>query len=207
MIEYLRGVLLERQDDHLVIEVDGVGYGVSVPTPTANQAGEPGAETALWVRTYVREDALRLYGFATRHERDVFDIFLGLSGVGPGLGLAILSDLSISEIVQATLADDSERFREVKGIGPKMAQKLIIELRGRVKRLAASLPEPVRPTDPLDTSLRNEAARDAVAALEALDVRPAQARRAIALALHTLGNGADAEALVREGLKHRHASS
>ena len=205
MIEHLSGVILESQEDHLLIDVGGVGYGVSVPLTTAEQAGKVGDEVALWIRTYVREDTLRLFGFTTRHERDVFDVFLSLSGVGPGLGLAILSNLSITEIIQATLSGDVGRFRAVKGIGPKMAEKLMLELKGRVERLAAGLPETVRREAAAEPVLATEAARDAVAALEALDVRPAQARRAVAIALEKLGERADAQALVREGLKHRHA--
>jgi Holliday junction DNA helicase RuvA len=205
MIEYLRGVLLEKSDGHLVVDVNGVGYGLSVPETTARAAGDPGSEISLWVRTYVREDALRLFGFATRHEREVFDVFLSLSGIGPGTGLSILSTLSVAEIVQATMAGDASRFKGVKGVGPKTAEKLILELKGKVKRLAVGLtpeerqdaaasPEPV---------LATEAANDAVAALEALEVRPQQARRAVALALEALGSQATASELVREGLKYR----
>jgi len=204
MIEYLRGVLLERTDGHLVVEVGGVGYGLSVPATTAGALGQPGSQAALWVRTYVREDTLRLFGFATRHEREVFDIFLGLSGVGPGTGLAILSALSVREILQATMAGDAARFKAVKGIGQKMAEKLILELKGKTGRLAAGLtPEQAREAAAGEPALATDAARDAVAGLEGLDVRPAQARRAVVLAVEALGVEASVEALVREGLKYR----
>jgi Holliday junction DNA helicase RuvA len=187
-----------------VVEVGGVGYGLSVPATTAGALGQPGSQAALWVRTYVREDTLRLFGFATRHEREVFDIFLGLSGVGPGTGLAILSALSVREILQATMAGDAARFKAVKGIGQKMAEKLILELKGKTGRLAAGLtPEQAREAAAGEPALATDAARDAVAGLEGLDVRPAQARRAVALALEALGAEASAEALVREGLKYR----
>lgn len=204
MIEYLRGILLEQSDGHVVVDVGGVGYGLSVPATTQRSMGEPGGEVALWVRTYVREDTLRLFGFATRHEREVFDVFLGLSGIGPGTGLAILSTLSVADIVQATLAGDISRFKGVKGVGPKTAEKLLLELRGKVKRLAAGLtPEERQESAMAEAVLPTEAARDAVAALEALDVRPAQARKAVALALEALGSEATVQDLVREGLKHR----
>src|SRR5688572_3802349 len=101
MIEFLRGTLLEKNPEHVVLEAGGVGYGLTVPAPTSAQAGEPGESLSLWVRTYVREDTLRLFGFATRHEREVFDVMLGLSGIGPSLAITILSSLSIAEIVQA----------------------------------------------------------------------------------------------------------
>lgn len=204
MIEYLRGVLLEKSDSHLVVDVGGVGYGLSVSQTTSGSLGEAGSEVALWVRTYVREDTLRLFGFATRHEREVFDVFQSVSGIGPGTGLSILSTLSVAEIVQATMTGDISRFKNVKGVGPKTAEKLILELKGKVKRLSAGLtPEEKQESALVETALTTEAARDAVAALEALEVRPAQARRAVSLALEALGPEASTAALVREGLKYR----
>ncbi|HOE95264.1 MAG TPA: Holliday junction branch migration protein RuvA [Candidatus Sumerlaeota bacterium] len=207
MIEYLRGILLERQADHVVVDVGGVGYGVAVPASTAQTLGDAGSQVALWVRTYVREDILRLYGFKTRHERDVFDIFLGLSGVGPGTGLALLSSLTVAQIIQAAAAGDAARFKKVKGIGQKMAEKLVLELKGRVDRLVAGLPEELAREATAEAAPLSDNARDAVAALEALDVRPQQARRAVVLALEALGEDASVQQLVREGLKHRRATA
>ena len=206
MIEHLTGTLLEKEaDGHLIVDVQGVGYGLSVPASTMEKVGEPGGGVKLWVRTYVREDILRLFGFATRHEREVFDVFLGMSGVGPAIGLAVLSQLTIAEIVQSVAAGDARALRKVKGIGPKMADKLLLDLKGKIDRLAASLPAQERvqvaSLEPLPAS---EAARDAIAALEALDVKAVQARKAVSLALEILGEDAPTEALVREGLKHRH---
>ena len=135
MIEYLRGILLEHSDGQVVLDVGGVGYGLAVSARTAAVLGEPGAEAALWVRTWVREEALRLFGFATRHEREVFDVFMGLSGVGPAMGLAILSALSVGEIIQATMAGDASRFHAIKGIGPKKLAKMTPYLKfGSVKK-------------------------------------------------------------------------
>lgn len=203
MIEHLKGILLERRDQHLIVDVGGVGYGLTVSLPTAQRAGEPGHEVSLWVRTYVREDTLRLFGFSTRHEREVFDVFLGLSGVGPATGLAILSEMTVGELVQATLSGDVRRFRKVKGIGQKLAEKLILELKSRVERLAAGLSPEERVEAAGSPLLPTDAARDAVAALEVLGVAPDRARKAIELALSALGEAAETEDLVREGLRHR----
>ena len=203
MIEHLHGVLLERREQHLIVDVGGVGYGLAVSLPTAQSAGEPGREVALWVRTYVREDTLRLFGFSTRHEREVFDVFLGLSGVGPAIGLAILSEMTVGELVQATVSGDVKRFKRVKGIGQKLAEKMILELKGRVDRLAAGLSPEERVEAAGSPLLPTDAARDAVAALEVLGVAPERARKAIELALSTLGEAAETEDLVREGLRHR----
>ena len=204
MIEHLRGTLLSRSAGHVVIEVGGVGYGLTVTAATAESIGSPGDEVGLWVRTWVREDALRLYGFNHPGERDLFDLTTQIPGVGPGIALALLSSMSIGEILQAAVSGDARRFKLVKGIGQKMAEKLVLELKGRADKLAAGLSEQERASVAIpEEALGGSAAREAVMALESLDVRPLQARRAVFLAVETLGPGATVEQLVREGLKHR----
>ena len=188
-----------------MVDAGGVGYGVSATRGTAEAAGAIGAEVALWIRTYVREETLRLYGFSRRQERDAFDLLLTIPGVGPSLCLAILSDLAIGELVQAVVAGDAKRLTSVKGIGKKVAEKILLELKSKNKMeaLAACL-TPQEHRDALAAPiLAGSAALDAVAALEALDVTPTQARKAIAKALEILGADAPTEALVREGLRHR----
>ncbi|MCE5230687.1 Holliday junction branch migration protein RuvA [bacterium] len=202
MIEFLHGQLLARNGNHLVVGVGGVGYGVTVTAQTAENAANNG-EVRLWVRTYVREDALRLFGFAQIYERAAFDEIMEVPGVGPALALTLLSSLSVGEIIQAAMLGDVARFKKIKGIGQKMAEKLVLELKGRAEKLAAELPAEARTETVNEPGPTGEAARDAVAALEALDVKPAQARRAIMLAIEAIGNDATVEQLVREGLKYR----
>ncbi len=210
MIEQLTGIIAHKEENHVVLDVGGVGYGLDVSSRTAQSLGEIGTEARLWVVTYVREDALDLYGFQTRGEREVFEIFLGISGVGPKLSLAILSHFSIEQLVQIILKNDAQTLKAVPGIGMKTAEKLLVELKGRVKRLSAGI-EPSRLADLTAASPaagefepKSDRARDAVSALEALDLQPLAARRAVAKALSVLGPDADAESLVREGLRHRH---
>ncbi len=201
MIEYLHGKLLARHGNHLIVDVGGVGYGVTVPA-TAAEGLDGGGEVRLWVRTYVREDALRLYGFAQHYERAAFDEIMEVPGVGPTVALTLLSSMGVGEIVQAAMLGDAARFKKIKGIGQKMAEKIVLELKGRVEKLAAGLPAEAREAA-AEPGPAGEAARDAVAALEALEVRPQQARRAVTLALEALGPDASVEELVREGLKYR----
>jgi Holliday junction DNA helicase RuvA len=205
MIEHLEGVLLERQGNRLVVDVGGVGYGLSVSARTAGAVGATGGRVRLWVRTFVREEILRLYGFARRSERDAFDLLLGIPGVGPGICLALLSEMGIGEILQAALTGDAKRLTRVKGIGKKVAEKMLLELKGKTDELAACLsPEEQQEAAAAgEPVLAGGAAHDAVAALEALDVPPAQARRAVAKAVTILGEDAGVEELVREGLRHR----
>lgn len=208
MIEFLRGTIVHRDDEHVVVEAGGVGYGLDVPATTAAALGRAGEDAQLWVHTHLSEDALRLYGFQSREEKEVFEVFIGISGVGPRLALAILSTFSAPELIQIVMTGDSGALKAVPGIGLKKAEKLLLELKGRVDRLgaagggsrrggrgAAVIPAPVGPG----------AAGEAVAALEALEVNPATARRAVAKAVEKLGGEASVEDLVREGLRHRHA--
>lgn len=208
MIEFLRGTILHRDDEHVVIDASGVGYGLDLPAPTAMRLGGVGDDAELWVYTHVGEDVLRLYGFQTRSEREVFEIFLGISGVGPRLALAILSTFSAPELVQIVLRGDAAALKAVPGVGLKKAEKLLLELKGRIDRLGGggsvasggkqgaavmAVPQPDGP------------GAEAVAALEALEVNPAVARRAVARAAEKLGPDAGVEELVREGLRLRHA--
>lgn len=210
MIEFLRGTILHRDEEHVVIDAGGVGYGLDVPATTAGSIGKAGDETEVWVYTHVSEDAIRLYGFQHRSEREVFEVFLGISGVGPRLALAILSTFSTPDLIQIVLTGDARSLKSVPGVGLKKAEKLLLELKGRVDRLsdagagggirgesrgAAVMPVPVA---------RGPVA-EAVAALEALEINPAVARRAVAKAVEKLGAEAAVEDLVREGLKQRHA--
>lgn len=143
MIGSLRGSVLDRcvRGDHqveLLVEVGGVGYRVLVPSGTSVRAGELGAPIFLHIHTHVREDALVLYGFATRAERECFELLLGAHGVGPAVALALLSVLSPSALGRAVLAEDLDALTVVPGIGRKTAQRLVIELTPRFE--AAGVP-------------------------------------------------------------------
>jgi holliday junction DNA helicase RuvA len=133
VIGSLRGVVAARTaDGQVVVEVGGVGYRVSVTTPTAARLGRVGSEVFLHVHTHVREDAIVLYGFAHDDERRCFEALLGAHGVGPSLALAVLSALSPAALSTAVLEDDAQRLCEVPGIGRKTAARLLIDLKSRL---------------------------------------------------------------------------
>lgn len=212
MIEHLTGFVFHKEEDHIVLNVGGVGYGVNVPGRTAQTIGSIGDEASLWVVTHVNQNdgSIDLFGFDTRGEREVFEVFLGISGVGPRLALAILSTFSAEQLVQIVLSGDAKRLQSIPGVGLKKAEKLLFELKGRVNRLSTGLTSlHIGATENGDVSLgaglNTATARDAVAALEALDLSAAAARRAVARAVEILGPDAPTDALVREGLRHRHA--
>jgi Holliday junction DNA helicase RuvA len=128
--------------DHLVVETGGVGYLVYAPRPVLSNLGAPGDEVSLQTVLVVREDALTLYGFATAEQRSLFEKLLSVTGVGPRIALALLSAATPDEIRLAVAQNDSARFARVSGIGKKMAERLVLELKGKLdlKNLPTSAP-------------------------------------------------------------------
>lgn len=130
MIVNLSGVLLEKEPGHCVIDVGGVGYGVRVSLSTFGQLPDAGCEVRLPIHTYVREDQLVLYGFATAAERELFCKLISISGVGPKIALAVLSGLPPEDLVRAIGSGDAARLSSIPGIGKKTASRMIVELKG-----------------------------------------------------------------------------
>ena len=134
MISYLTGRLLSKEPGRCVIDVGGVGYGLNISLGSLGELPEPGETVSLNVHTYVREDQLVLYGFATAKERTIFQKLIGISGVGPKIALAMLSGLTPEDIVEAVAARDGARLATIPGIGKKIADRLIVELGDQLSR-------------------------------------------------------------------------
>lgn len=132
MIGRLEGVLADKAPGALVIDVGGVGYEVRVPLSTFLGLPDPGKVVRLQIQTYVREDTLQLYGFLTAEERLGFRLLIGISGVGPRMALAILSGLPIERMLLAIRKKDVSSLTAVPGVGPKTAERILIELRDKV---------------------------------------------------------------------------
>ncbi|MBD3334468.1 MAG: Holliday junction branch migration protein RuvA [Candidatus Eisenbacteria bacterium] len=173
MIARLRGTLLEKDPMQVVVDVGGVGLAVEVPLTVSSMLGAVGGPVDLYTHLQVREDDLRLYGFRLKAEREAFETLLGIRGVGGRLALNILSHVDLSALTAAVESGDVQALLAVPGVGRKTAQRLLLELGGRVGRGAAGsddrfLPWPVK--DPR---------RDAAEALMQLGYPPAQARSAV----------------------------
>ena len=132
MIGHLSGRLVEKQPSRLVIDVHGVGYEVQVPLSTFYGLGDAGADVSLRVHTHVREDALSLFGFATRLELQVFERLIAISGVGPRLALAVLSGIEPPDLVRAIRSEDVARLTRIPGVGKKTAERIGLELKDRL---------------------------------------------------------------------------
>lgn len=196
MIARLTGILAELGADHAVIDVSGVGYLVQASTRTLAAIGQLGNDVRLFTEMQVREDSMTLFAFGSAGERDWFRLLTGVQGVGGRVALAILSVLSAEELHKAVAAGDKAMVARAQGVGPKLAERIVRELKDKVGGLALG-PGALVPT----AAPSGSAAADAVSALTNLGFRPAEASAAVAAANDELGDGATLDALVRLALK------
>jgi holliday junction DNA helicase RuvA len=138
VIAQLRGRILEKHPNRVVVDVGGVGYDVFVPLSTFYGLGEAGSDIALRIHTHVREDALTLYGFRTMLEQDLFERLIGVSGIGPKVALAVLSGIETLELIRAVERADVARLTAIPGVGRKTSERIVLELKDRLPRVQAA---------------------------------------------------------------------
>jgi len=162
VIAHLRGRILDKHPNRIVVDVNGVGYDVAVPLSTFYGLGDAGAEIALRVHTHVREDALLLYGFATALEQELFERLIGISGIGPKVALAVLSGIEPLELVRAIERGDLARLTAIPGVGKKTSERIVLELKDRLPRAhvmagvaGGAAPEPPAVRDDVLSALMN----------------------------------------------------
>src|SRR3954463_12201058 len=134
LIASLRGHILEKHPNRIVVDVNGVGYDVFVPLSTFYGLGESGAAISLRIHTHVREDALLLYGFATLLEQELFERLISVSGIGPKVALAVLSGIEPQELMRAIERGDLARLTAIPGVGKKTSERIVLELKDRLPR-------------------------------------------------------------------------
>lgn len=200
MIGRIRGALVEKQPPHLLIEASGVGYEVEAPMSVFYQLPETGAEVTLFTHFVVREDAQLLYGFSTRDERELFRTLIKVNGVGPKLGLTLLSGIDADNFVRCVQENDSATLVKLPGVGKKTAERLIIEMKDKLDRWQSA---PLLEGKPVIAgSEMAEAARDseqeAVSALVALGYKPLDASKVVG---RIFVEGMKAEDVIRQSLK------
>jgi Holliday junction DNA helicase RuvA len=132
MIAFLRGRVLDKSPNRIIIDVNGVGYDVHVPLSTYYDIGDAGSDVSLHVHTHVREDTLQLYGFLTPLEQLLFQRLIGISGIGPKLAVSVLSGIGSRELVSAVQHADIARLTRIPGVGKKTAERIVLELKDRL---------------------------------------------------------------------------
>lgn len=196
MIAGLKGVLVEKGPLEAIVDVHGVAYRVAISTMASGRLPELGQPVSMRVRTVVREDALDLYGFLSKPEEELFLMLTSVSQVGPKMALNVLSGLDTPELVAALAKGEVARLTKIHGVGKKTAERLVLELKDKVKLLGTELTPGEagkRPTAPV--------ASDLVSALVNLGYKPQQAEAAADTALERAGEGAGFEVQFREALK------
>ncbi|HFQ5195437.1 TPA: Holliday junction branch migration protein RuvA [Vibrio vulnificus] len=201
MIGRLRGILLEKQPPELLIEVNGIGYEVQMPMSCFYELPNIGEEAIIYTHFVVREDAQLLYGFNTVKERALFREVIKANGVGPKLGLAILSGMTASQFVASVEREDISTLVKLPGVGKKTAERLVVEMKDRLKGWSAGdMFTPFTDAAPVDSgsTSSNSAEEEAVSALLALGYKPVQALKVVS---QIAKPDMTSEQLIREALK------
>lgn len=175
MIEYLKGTLADLTPALAVIECHGVGYGVNISLNTFS-AIQGKQEVKLWITESIREDAYQLWGFSTRTERELFLLLTSVSGIGAGTSRVILSSMTVPELAAVISEGNDKMLKTVKGIGPKAAQRIIVDLRDKIGSLGIEAASPTAPASPV---VNKEVMDEAVAALTMLGFSPTPAHKAV----------------------------
>jgi Holliday junction DNA helicase RuvA len=202
MIAHLSGILLTKQATSVILDVGGVGYEVTIPISTFYELEEPGSKVQLRIYTHVREDALQLYGFKTARERELFLRLISVSGIGPRLGITLLSGMSADEMIASIRTNNLARLTLIPGVGRKTAERLVMELRDKIAVLSSPELEeefgeqPGTPVAPTEEAVRS----DALSALVNLGYQRSAAEKAITAAI-VEGGEISVESILRRALR------
>jgi Holliday junction DNA helicase RuvA len=201
MIGKLKGIVDSYGEDYVILDVGGVGYQVHCSARTLQALPAQGEPATLSIETYVREDQIKLFGFATDIEREWFRLLQTVQGVGAKVALSVLGTLKASELASAVAMRDKATISRTPGVGQKVAERIVTELKDKVPAFADIDPAVVHLAGSLDERRAPRPVMDAVSALVNLGYGQPQAAAAIAAAARSAGEGADTATLIRQGLK------
>ena len=197
MIRQLRGRLLRRAPTSAVVDVGGIGYGLAISLATFDRLPADGEETALFTYTHVREDRLELFGFAHEEERDMFELLIGVAGIGPTSALTVLSGLSVQDLREAIFNESVPDLTQVRGIGRKIAERIVVELKDKIRSSTLSGAAQAASDG---GSLPASAMEEATLALIALGIAAPAARKAVVSAAKKRGDEATVQELIKQAL-------
>ncbi len=196
MIGFLEGMLRAKSPDYVIVDVHGVGYHVHVPLSTFCDLPELGQPVELNIHTHVREDAIQLYGFRTIAEKEMFLLLTGVNGVGPKLAMVVLSGISPDDLRQVVVRQDYLRLKNIPGVGKKIADRIVLELRDKVQGKTKEK------TGPDQSFLEaGNGFQDAFSALVNLGYRPAEAEKALKTVREALGENPPLKDILKGALK------
>jgi Holliday junction DNA helicase RuvA len=201
MIGKLKGIIDSYGEDFVILDVGGVGYQVQCSARTMQALPAPGEAATLSIETYVREDQIKLFGFTSDVEREWFRLLQTVQGVGAKVALAVLGTLRPSELAEAIALRDRASVSRTPGVGPKVAERIVTELKDKVPKFTSLDPAVVQLSGALEERRAPRPVMDAVSALVNLGYGQPQAAAAIAAAARNAGESADTAALIRQGLK------
>ncbi|NLL14451.1 MAG: Holliday junction branch migration protein RuvA [Fibrobacter sp.] len=198
MIEYIKGTLTEKEVTRVAIEAHGVGYNISIPLSTYEKLPETGTNLLLHIHYLVREDAHKLYGFLSKTEREMFRHLIGITKIGPKVALSVLSGITVDDLVNCINSGDSRRLEKIPGVGQKTAQRLLIELKGKVgSSLVSGISEGALAVNSGNLKIRDEA----FAAMVSLGYNDKQVQKAFARVEQAVSANAPVEEWIRKALQ------
>jgi Holliday junction DNA helicase RuvA len=198
LIAYLEGKLIEKNPTLLILEVNGVGYAVNIPVSTYGSLVETGQMVKILTYQHVREDELKLYGFSTKPEKELFELLIAVNGVGPRMALSILSCISVQEFQRSVLQEDLDVLTAISGVGKKKAQRLIVELKEKLSKVDLGERKDLREEEAILTPAVDEAAL----ALMSLGYTKVDARRALDKVIEETKEALPVEELIKRVLKY-----
>lgn len=197
MFAYIRGRLEQKQNEYLVVEANGIGYKIFAPVTTIQAAGPVGEEVKIYTYLYIREDAMNLYGFLTQEELGMFELLISVTGVGPKAAISLISSVSPSKFGLAVITDDVRTLTKAQGIGSKMAQRIILELKDKIKKDQIAAADSGK--EDLSSIIKdNSRVSEAISALMVLGYTALEASKAVSA---VYSEDMDLEAIIRSSLK------
>jgi holliday junction DNA helicase RuvA len=201
MIGKLKGIIDSYGTDYVILDVGGVGYQVHCSVRTLQMLPAPGEPATLSIETHVRQDQIKLFGFTSEMEREWFRLLQTVQGVGAKVALSVLGTLKVPELASAIAMRDKAAISRAPGVGPKVAERIVTELKDKAPEFASIDPAVIQLSGALDEKRAPRPVTDAVSALINLGYGQPQAAAAIAAAARNVGNAADTATLIRQGLK------
>lgn len=198
MIAYLEGKLIEKNPTHLILDVNGVGYSINIPVSSYTNVGEIGETVKVLTYQYVREDELKLYGFSSRQEKELFELLISVNGVGPKVALGILSSISVEDFQRSILREDLDVLTHISGVGKKTAQRLIVELKEKLSKVDLGVEKEIEDREKVVVSVEDEA----VSALVSLGYNKFDARKAVEKVSSESKEESSIEELIKRALKY-----